>query len=141
MSKRWIPLKPLEARTVEGLCPCCGSLAVMQNINHVVSVQCVDMACGLKVQRWIVNRRTEAVCAKECLRAWQRRDEVIPPMPRFKLPEWAKYVAQDFDGAWHCYDRQPKLDAACWYAASRSLYLNTTLRGNPFWWKTVYRVK
>lgn len=142
---KWKKLKPDEKRLVDGLCPCCGSQAYMRCINLVVSVRCIDMACGLKVERWIVNERTQAVCEQECLKVWQRRDEIVPQPPAFSnLPDWAKYVAQDYKGQWHCYEQHPMLDGSTssWNNDRGSRFKYTGVDGpkNPYWWKTVHYI-
>ena len=142
MSKRLIPLKPDEKRIIDDPCPCCGSQAVLRCINLVVSVQCVDMACGLKVERWIVNRRTSSVCAKECLKAWRRRDKPMWRPPKFRLPAWANYVAQVMDGWWYCFEQKPQVcDFGGWATrGGRARCLRKNKTKNPLWWATLRKV-
>jgi hypothetical protein len=35
-------------------------------------------------------------------------------------PEWAQWLAQDYDGEWVWHEERPKLTEGCWFSLGRS---------------------
>ena len=49
---------------------------------------------------------------------------------KVKIPDWARYYAQDADGAWVAYDQQPTtlVDSGFWDGSGRGQFLAYGLR-------------
>lgn len=57
------------------------------------------------------------------------------------LPPWARWLAQDLDGAWWCFEHEPNEGATSWYENEVGRYLKLGEGGPaPAWRESLQKI-
>lgn len=95
-----------------------------------------------EIPQWILDQSKRKTSAAKAIKALLAIIEKLESgKPDWKdAPEWAEWLAQDYDGVWWWYAEKPVQDKVQWILTNWQklpIWANTDARTNPEWKETL----